>query len=405
MSDESKMTAKAEATAEKKVPKSHAFPCSSCGNRMVYSPASGNLLCPYCKSESPIESRTVEAPEYLYDPTSETASAPNWEAEGESVLVCPACGAETVSDAVDMTVACPFCGSHYVTEPAPAKPILRPETMVPHMLTREKANELFAKWVRRRYLAPRAFRRANHNADMQGVYLPYFTYDTDLFTTYSGQGGRRRTVSYTVRVNGKTQRRTKTVIDWYPISGTHQLYLDDTPCCASLHADEKLLKKIEPFSTKVLKVYNPAYLAGFVAERYTLGLKQGFDRIRPLAESRMESAIKSSRGYDTYRGMRYGHEYRKITFKHILLPVWLSSYRYREKAYSFMVNGESGKVAGRAPLSALKIAMLVTGGIALFALLVYLLMLSGDSSLLISPPDVAALPAPPTDVAGYLPSL
>ena len=123
-------------------------------------------------------------------------------------------------------------------------------------------------------------------------------------------------------------------------------------------------------------------------------VKEGFDRIRPLAEERMESAIKSSRGYDTYRGMTYGHDYRKVSFKHILLPVWLSSYRYRDKTYSFIVNGESGKVAGRAPLSVLKIAFLILGGIGLFALLLYLLMLTGETSLCITPPDVA----------GYLPN-
>ena len=394
MSEEIKAVSENESSTEKKEAKSHAFPCSSCGNRMVYSPAGENLLCPYCKREAPIEAAEVEAPEYLYDPEAATAEAPNWEEEGESVLVCPSCGAETVSDATEMTVSCPFCGSQYVTDPQPAKPILRPETMVPHKLTHERANEMFKSWVKRRYLAPRAFRRATHDADMKGVYLPYFTYDTDLFTTYSGQGGRRRTVTYTVRVNGKTERRTKTVIDWYPISGTHSMYLDDTPCCASRHTDAALLKKVEPFSTKVLKVYNPAYLAGFMAERYTLGLKEGFDRIRPLAEERMENAIKAARGYDTYRGMTYGHDYRKVAFKHILLPVWLSSYRYRNKTYSFIVNGESGKVAGRAPLSALKIAFLILAGVGLFALLLYLLMLTGDASLCVAPPDVA----------GYLPN-
>ena len=383
------------ATEEEPTPrKSHAFPCDSCGNRMVYSPDDGTLLCSYCKAKKTIEAPLIEAPEYLYDPKEERATAPPWDKEGDVTLVCPSCGAETVSDADDMTVTCAFCGHHYVTEPHPSLPILRPETMIPHKLSKSAANEKFARWVKRRYFAPRAFRRAAHKPEMQGIYLPYFTYDSDMATSFSGQGGRRRIVTYTVRVNGKTQTRTRTVIDWYPVSGGREMYLDDTPFCASDSVDEKMLTKLGAFSTKTLNTYNPAYLAGFTAERYTIGLSDGFARVRPGMETRMENAIKGSLGYDTYRGMRYSHAHRRVTFKHILLPVWLSSYRFSGKVYRFMVNGETGKVAGKAPLSPLKIALAVLAGLGFAALLFYLIVLLGESgaALLASPAELAALP-------------
>ncbi len=375
-------------------PRSHGFPCKSCGNRMVFSPADAALRCSYCGSLEEIASEELEAREYTYDPEAEISDAPRWDAEGELSHVCPACGAETLSEAESMTVTCPFCGSHYVTEPHPSLPILRPETMVPHKLTRERADELFRAWAKHRYFAPRAFRRAAHKPDMQGVYLPYFTYDSDLSTSFSGQGGRRRTVRYTVRVNGKTETRTKTVIDWYPVSGSREMYLDDAPFCASQSVDEKMLAKLGGFSTKTLNTYNPAYLAGFTAERYTIGLSDGFARVRPTMERRMESAIESSLGYDTYRGMCYRHSHRRVSFKHILLPVWLSSYRFAGKVYRFMVNGETGKVAGKAPLSPLKIALAVLAGLGFAALLFYLIVLLGESgaALLATPAELAALP-------------
>ena len=372
---------------------SYGFPCRTCGNRMVFSPEGQNLLCPFCRGTEEIEAQEIEAPEYLFDPDSCLSSAPNWEAEGDLVHVCPACGAETVSDVVEVTVTCPFCGSHYVTEPKVTTPILRPETMIPHKLTRERANALFAKWAGKRFFAPRAFRRAAHTPEMQGVYLPYFTYDTDLLTSYRGEGGRRRVVTYTVRVNGRTERRTRTVIDWYPVFGNRELYVDDTPFCASKNVNERMLRRIGGYSTKVLRVFHPAYLAGFMAERYTLGLGEGFERIRPGVEARMEGDIRASLGYDTYRMMQYHHSFRAVKFKHILLPVWLSSYRYRGKVFRFMVNGESGRVAGEAPLSPLKIALAVLGGLTLFALLIFLFaLLGGDGAALLStPPEVAGL--------------
>ncbi len=168
-------------------------------------------------------------------------------------------------------------------------------------------------------------------------------------------------------------------------SGVQQRHVQDG------HADPALLGKIGPFSMKNLNVYNPAYLAGFFAERYTIGLKDGFSAVRPQIESRMEAGIRSSLGYDTYRMMSYHHTHRSVRFKHILLPVWLSSYRYGGKTYSFMVNGESGKIAGRAPISALKVALTVLASIAALVLLCFLIAFA-DSSLTAAPSVDGLLP-------------
>ncbi len=381
-----------ETKAETPERKNHSFPCESCGNRMTYSPEEGALVCSYCKSKKAIEAPTVVAPEYLYDPTSESASAPPWDEEGDVTLVCPSCGAETVSDADDVTVTCAFCGQHYVSEPHPSLPILRPETMIPHKLSKSEANEKFTRWVKRRYFAPRAFRRMRHTPDMQGVYLPFFTFDSDLLTSFSGQGGRRRTVTYTVNVNGKRQTRTKTVTDWYPVAGTHREFFDDTPFCASKNVDTATIRKLGTFSMKTLNVYNPAYLAGFFAERYTVGLSDGFAATRPALEARMQSAIESALGYDTYRFMKYDHSHERVTFKHILLPVWLSSYRFAGKVYRFMVNGETGRVAGKAPVSILKVLVTVLACLGLGALALWLFITLGEGSALLAVPPAELLP-------------
>jgi hypothetical protein len=131
---------------------------------------------------------------------------------------------------------------------------------------------------------------------------------------------------------------------------------------------------------KVLNVYHPAYLAGFLAERYNVGIGEGFDSVRHSMELRMEQHIKASRHYDTYRFMHYSHQYDNVRFKHFLLPLWLATYRYRDKIYQFMVNGETGKVAGRAPKSPWKILAIVLGALGLLALL-FLLFTMGEGSV------------------------
>ena len=354
--------------------KSVGFPCRNCGHLMRFSPACGKLRCDYCESESDIDSQQVEAPEYLYYPDDDRYDAPDWEDMGSRTFSCPACGADIMTDAEDMTSSCPFCGSHYVAELAPSQKIIQPETLMPFRITQEDAVLRFRNWVKKRWLAPAKFRKTRHTITPSGIYIPFWTFDASLTTSYTGYGGRRRVERYTVRVNGKTQVRTRTVTDWYPIHGNRHLDFDNIPCAASSRIDRKLLQKTGPYSLKVLNVYNPAYLAGFFSERYSIGLRDGFQQVRIQMEARMENHILHSCGYDTYRGMSYRHHYDQVRFKHILLPLWLSSYSYRKKVYQLMINGETGQVAGKAPLSPLKIALLAALGILASTLFILFVM-------------------------------
>lgn len=355
----------------------HGFPCHSCGAQMSFSPATGKLFCQYCQSEESIESVAHEAPEYLYFPDEDRYSAPAWEEYGQVVLTCPSCGADTVMSAARVTATCPFCSSHYVTEAPKDDTVISPETMIPFRIPEEQAHASFSAWVKKQWLAPRRFKKEALAPEMQGMYIPYFTFDASLSTDFSGWGGERRVETYTVRVNGKTETRTRTRIIWYPVSGHRHLDFDNLPCPATKKIDRRLLDKVGPYSLCVLNVYNPAYLAGFFAERYSVGLGEGFSEVRRVMEWRMQAHVEATLGYDTYRGMRYDHHFSDVKFKHILLPLWLSSYRYRNKFYQFMVNGETGKAAGKFPVSPLKVALLVAGGIALVGLIVLFFMSMG----------------------------
>lgn len=355
------------------------FPCHSCGSQMAYSPARGKLYCEYCESVAEIDSPAVEAPEYVYYPLDDRYEAPNWDAMDSKTLTCPSCGADTVIGAGVMTATCPFCGSHYVSEAVPTPGVILPETMMPFRISREVATERFGKWVKKRWLAPRAFIKGQHKAELCGIYIPFWTFDAQITTSFRGWGGRKRTVRYTVRVNGRTETRTKTVIDWYPISGNERMRFDDIPCVATNKIDRVMLQKVGSYSMKVLNVYNPAYLAGFFAERYSISLREGFDAVRGSMERQIIARIEARCGYDVYRDMHYNHNYDTVRFKHILLPLWLSSYRYKNKVYQLMINGETGQVAGKSPLSAWKIALLVALGIlAVGGMVLGMMALSGS---------------------------
>ena len=50
-------------------------------------------------------------------------------------------------------------------------------------------------------------------------------------------------------------------------------------------------------------------------------------------------------------------------FKHILLPIWVSSYRYNKKIYRFLINARTGETHGERPYDKWKIAITVLLGI------------------------------------------
>ncbi len=356
------------------------FPCEGCGSQMTFEPETQSMCCIHCGRKELVPAQMLEAPEYLYDPNTDSYTAPDWEAIGTRTVRCQGCGAETTISSADMTVQCPFCGSGYVVDCDEIGAGFFPETMMPFRVAEKTAFERFRAWTKKRFWAPGAFKKAAFKTGgMQGVYLPFWTYDADLYSTYTGQGGRDRTEVRTRTVNGKTETYTKTVTDWYPISGSGTLHFDDQAVCATRRVELPQLKSLGAFSMKVLARYNPAYLAGFAAQRYDVGVGEGFTAAAPGMQNQMVSHVQNELGYDHYRNMQFNHRFSNVRFKHILLPVWMSSYTYRGKIYHFMVNGETGKVAGKAPVSPAKVAAAILIGAAALVLLLLIVYYFGNS--------------------------
>ncbi len=345
------------------------FICPGCGARMAFDPQTQSLLCGQCGRTEPVAAPEMEAPEYLYNPETDEYRAPDWKLAGDRMVSCSGCGAQTVVSAAALTACCPFCGGHYVVQQDSETVGILPETMMPFRVPRQKAEGFLRQWVKKRFWAPKAFKNSIVLPDkLNGVYLPFWTYDALLDTSYQGEGGRRYTETRTRVVNGKRQTYTVTKVRWYPISGADRLRFDDRAVCASRAVDPAMIQRLGAFSTKVLRRYNPAYLAGFNASRYDVGLGEGFTQVRAGMEREMQSRIEAGRGFDCYRNMRYAHSFSNVRFKHILLPVWIAAYPYKQKIYRFLVNGETGTVSGESPLSPAKILLAVGLGLAVIML-------------------------------------
>ncbi|MDX1315721.1 MAG: hypothetical protein R3356_09480, partial [Eudoraea sp.] len=296
------------------------------------------------------------------------------------VVQCENCGGKTVLEDSATSDKCSFCGSPHVVMMSEFTGI-KPESLIPFRITRKQVKALFKKWISRKMFAPRALKKEYKGDKINGVYIPYWTYDSDSFTAYKAEAGTYYYVTehYTVMVNGKPQRRTRQVrkIRWRPVSGTYGRFFDDLLVNASNSNNRRMVAGVEPFRIEGLVGYQPDFLSGFAAERYAIPLKEGWDIARQEAVTILRQEITRKINADEVRNLRMRTQYSDIKYRHTLFPIWISSYRYRNKTFNYMVTGQTGRFSGKAPVSPLKIILTIIITLAIILLAVYLLGQSG----------------------------
>lgn len=335
------------------------FPCKSCGGNMTFDPATALLICGYCGAKVNIVNNAGIIKEYDFDSVEEPVVS-DWGSETK-VIHCDSCGAETVLEASSTAQFCAFCGSSHIVKNN-SKVGIVPESLIPFKVTVKEAADYFAKWVKGRFFAPGVLKKNYQMQKIKGVYIPFWTYDTETYSVYTGEGGTYyyETVTKWVEENGKTVQKTEQVrkIRWWPTSGTYSRFFDDIVVNASKQVDENLTKKISDFDLGGLVNYKPEYLSGFFAKKYDIGFKEGWRTAKEEADSIIHDGIVEKINADEVRNLHISTSYQDIKFKHILLPLWISSYNYKNKVYSFIVNGQTGEVSGYAPISFWKILAL-----------------------------------------------
>lgn len=348
------------------------FPCGQCGATLEFKPGELALVCEYCGHSNPIEAAEAAVEELDYRAFLEDASAK--EATEERLTVkCDGCGAESTLGPNIASDECPFCGSAIVTAQS-TKKVLKPRSVLPFKVKRKEAFEAFQKWLRGLWFAPNALKQKARNEErIQGIYVPYWTYDADADTQYRGQRGTHYyvTQTYTTTVNGKSVTKTRQVrkTRWRNVSGHVDDKFDDLLVMAGKSMPEKLADALEPWDLNSLVPYKNEYLSGFKTETYHVTLAGGFDVAKVKMEPTIRDTVRRDIGGDEQRVNHMHSSYSKISFKHILLPVWLSSYRYEKKVYRFLVNARTGEVQGTRPYSWIKIALAVLFGLAVAGLI------------------------------------
>ena len=341
------------------------FPCTACGASLRFDPGVGALVCANCGTRN---ERTVAADieraaafeelDYLLHLRMQAGN----EAEVTPQLVtCPQCGAETGLPRGVVADACAFCATPLVSVAAHTGRMIRPRAIVPFRVARAAAQERFRAWIGGLWFAPNALKHTVRSADgVRGIYLPCWTFDARTSSNYDGARGIDRHIHEQRRdAKGNMMTVTRTVTDWYPASGHVALVFDDTLVPASNSIPPKLATVLTDWDVSELAPYSDDYIAGFTLEAYQLGLEPAFGEAKVNFDKGIEGAIRADIGGNHQRIHHVSTSYDSVTFKHILLPAWICSYRFRDRAWRVVVHGQTGAVRGDRPYSAWKIAFAV----------------------------------------------
>jgi hypothetical protein len=249
--------------------------------------------------------------------------------------------------------------------------------VLPFGLEKRAAASAVQTWLASRWFAPSALTRLARPEAMQGVYVPYWTYDAQSWSSYTGKRGAHyyETEYVTVQnARGEAVREQRQVrrTRWTPVSGEVRNSFDDVLVPASRSIGERRLRELAPWDLQAVTAYEGAYLAGFKAQRYQVELGEGYEKAKKIMSAAIEDSVATDIGGDEQDVDSIHTEWSGLTFKHILLPVWIGAYRFGERPFQVTVNARTGEVQGERPYSKWKIALAVLAVAAAILLIVWL---------------------------------
>lgn len=347
--------------------------CKNCGAILSFKPGTTNLKCEYCGAENIIETSSEEIEELDYEQFINNQLENEERIEVVSVK-CETCGAQ-VSFPPNITAdECPYCSSNIIIKNGSANSVLKPKSLIPFVIEKRKADTLFRGWISKLWFAPSKLKERTSKGKINGVYIPYWTYDSNVSSSYTGQRGTYYYVneSYTTTENGQTVTRTRQVrkTRWTMVSGIIHHFFNDVLIIASNSLPKKIANKLNTWNLSALTPFNEQFLSGFKSEAYQVDIKEGFEKAKIIIDGEVDYLIRQDIGGDEQRVTFENTSYNDIKFKHILLPIWISSYKYKDKIYRFLINGQTGEVQGERPYSFMKIAFLVLSIIAVIAAII-----------------------------------
>lgn len=354
------------------------FPCPSCGGQLEWNPSKQEMKCPFCDSLIPVPQKEgFKAEEHdLLKFLEEHPKAEGYGVQLEQ-LSCKQCGATVQVPPGRRDLVCPFCASTYVIEAqAPSPEVLKPESLVAFKVDKEESQNKFKAWLGTGWFRPNDLKNLGRLDKVVGLYLPFFTFDALARSLWNAMAGFYYYVTERVAVqkDGRTEYEERQVqkVRWEPASGQRSDQYTDVLVPAVQHERLNLITRVYPYDLKGLVAYDPRYLAGFGILNADMPLKVVYEVAKRNMEEDQVTRCGGDVPGDTHKDLAVKTELSEQTFKHLICPLWIGSFKYKGKVFPFVVNGQTGALYGEKPWSIVKITFALLGAAALLILLFWL---------------------------------
>ena len=311
--------------------------CPNCDAVLKFNPHGQNWKCDYCKSEFNIED--IEKIEQKNHKVLSKKSVKEYDMD---VYTCPNCGASIIADPNVSATSCVYCKNTTILKDK-LQDEFSPDYVIPFRFTKEDAIEAFKKIGRKRPFMPREFNKKENINEMSGIYIPFWLYDYTTSGPINFVG--KKISSWT------TGEYHYTKTDVYSVVRDGSVDFINVPVDGSKRFDNSIMNSIEPFDYNDMTKFNYSYLSGFLAEKYDVNKDEAsVDAVNRVGSSYENVLRKDVTGYSTVTisSKSYNNKLNKINY--VLLPVWMLNIKYKDKIYTFAMNGQTGKLIGDIPI-------------------------------------------------------
>ena len=316
--------------------KAQRFVCPQCGGRMTFSPDGRSLNCDYCAQRQSIAGNTQDKGTNIasQDFTIAMATAKgHHHPVATHTFECQACGAVFLLAPETASLKCAYCTSVYVVEQTETRQLLPPESLIPFNITEAKARQTLVAWFKQQRLPDDI-----QMAAPLGLYFPAWLF------TISGP------LPWDCQVPDNNDMNDPGPLDgWKTHSGIELVAQDNILVSASAKVPDEWISRLDHYNFDQLMKYDPAFLANWPAESYQITLADASLEARSMILDRAQVAVKAKIPA-IHKDLHVDSKDLMVeSFNLILLPLWLSNFRYEHKRYPIIVNGQTGKAWGRKP--------------------------------------------------------
>lgn len=298
-----------------------------------------DLFCPNCGTEAPPRSGGQQSlPVHMLTHN----------------FLCQGCGASMSYDASAQTLRCPFCGSERMDPQQDAR-LLSADRVAPFAIDRSAATVLLRKWLGTGFWRPGDLAASSVVTTMTPVFVPYWVFQAQTFTYWTADSSDTPSGA---RGN------------WVPLFGEHRGSYAGLLIGASGALTPAETESLCPFDLSAAEAYEEVDTDNVIVEQFRVQRKYA----RPLASQGLETSARADcQQYvpGRCRNLKVNVKLEGLSSATVLLPVWIMAYRYHDEVFRFLVNGQTGRATGQAPVSWKK----VVAAIAVVALLAFLLFL------------------------------